>query len=264
MSANPNDSTTPVRRVLGSDDLDHIFCAIRAATGTGHLLNTVLAALYVALTGKPGDGDAGMTASGVHPDRYAIPTSQWQAITTAITNRAQAWGTAAEVALELAMNLMPTQYADPAVPAPNFALPDYRPNEYRLTLTRDAVDVISACELHLERLRAFYGPASDIYQTAMHSWHRNLTSLLTMNTGGHTTVSRDGDLSLFIRAANGLVFALIFHGATRRCTGKGCAALIDDDGATRPAGTGAAVRVHKHIPTYPVGAPRPGTWTFHS
>ena len=264
MSTTPNDPTAPVRRVLGSDDLDHIFYVIRAATGTGHLLDTVLAALYAALTGEPSDTDAGITASGVHPDRYAIPTSQWQVITAAITNRAQAWGTAAEVGLELAMNLMPTQYAEPSVPAPNFALPDYRPIEYRLTLTRDAIDVISACELHLERLRAFYDPASDIYQTAVHSWHCNLTSLLTMNTGGHTIVSRDGDLSLFIRAGNGLVFALIFHEAARRCTGKGCAALIDDDGTTRPAWNGAAVRDHKHTPTYPVGAPRPGTWTFHS
>jgi hypothetical protein len=86
--------------------------------------------------------------------------------------------------------------------------------------------VINACETHLDRLRTHYGPASSTYQDALHSWHRNLTALITMNTGAHTQVSKDTNISLFVHTSSGLVYALIFHGATRRCTTPGCDALL--------------------------------------
>jgi hypothetical protein len=47
--------------------------------------------------------------------------------------------------------------------------------------------VINACETHLDRLRTHYGPASSTYQDGLHSWHRNLTALIT---GAHTQVSK--------------------------------------------------------------------------
>jgi hypothetical protein len=240
-------STAPVRRVLSPEDLHRIHAAIRDAADTRQLLGTTLNALYTALS-----TDTDPAAGPIIPGRYAIPTSQWQAILAAITRRAEAWGTAAEVGLELATNLMPAHYDDPAVPAPDLPLPDYRPLEHRLTLSRDAVDVITACEAHLSRLRACYGPASEVYQSALHSWHRNLAALLTMNTGADT------------RVGTGLLYALIFHGATRRCTTAGCDALIDDDGTARPARTGAPVLDHEHTPSYPAGAARPGVWFVHS
>ena len=255
---NPN-PTVQVRRVLHPDELHRIHTVIRDAADTRQLLGTALRVLYDALS-----TDTESEARPIAPGRYAIPTSQWQAILTAMTSRAQAWGTAAEVGLELALNLLPARYDDPTVPAPDLALPDYRPAEFRIMLTRDAVDVIAACEAHLSQLRGYYGHASEIYQDALHSWHRNLAAMLTMNTGRDTQVSKDGPLSLFVRTSSGLVYGLIFHGATRYCTSDGCDAPIADDGTARPAHTGAAVRDHAHTPSYPVGAPRPGTWSFHS
>jgi hypothetical protein len=261
-STSPTDAPAgPDRRVLSSDDLHQIHTVIRDAANTRQLLGTALRVLYDAMST---DTEAPAEATPIVPGRYAIPTSQWQAILTAMTSRAQAWGTAAEVGLELALNLLPTHYDDPTVPAPDLALPDYRPAEFRITLTRDAVDVIVTCEAHLAQLNDFYGPASEVYKAALHSWHRNLAAILTMNTGSNTFVSKDGELSLFVRTSSGLVYGLIFHAATRYCTSDGCDALITDDGTARPAHTGAAVRDHKHTPSYPVGAPRPGTWSFHS
>jgi hypothetical protein len=255
-STNP---TTPVRRVLSPDELHRIHTVIRDAADTRQLLGTALGVLYDALS-----TDAEAEARPVIPSRYAIPASQWQAILTAMTQRAQAWGTAAEVGLELALNLLPAYYDNPAVPAPDLDLPDYRPAEFRITLTRDAVDVIAASEAHLAQLRDFYGPGSEIYQSALHSWHHNLSATLTMNSGSDTHVSKDGALSLFVRTSSGLVYGVIFHGTARYCTSDGCDALIDDGGTARPAHTGAAMRDHEHTPSYPVGAPRPGTWSFHS
>jgi hypothetical protein len=267
-TVNSVDHPVPIRHTLSTNDLRRIHTAIRDATSTRQLLAATLDALYTALSGATtpaGTRLAGTTPSGpISADQNAIPASQWQAILNAVTRRAEAWGTAAEIGLELALNLMPGRYDDPTVPAPDLRLGDYRPAEYRLTLTCGAVDVIAACEAHLARLRACYGPASQIYQTALHSWHSRLSDLLTMNNGADTQIGRDGELALLVRAGSGLVYALIFHGDTRHCTAEGCDALLDDDGTPRPAHTGAVVLDHPHTPSYPPGAPRPGTWTFHS
>jgi hypothetical protein len=254
-------TSTPaqIRTTLNTHDLHRIHAAILDAADTRQLIETTLTILYDALA-----GDTGTQARQIQPQRYAIPTSQWTAILTAVTNRAQAWGTATAVGLELALNLMPGHYHDPDVPAPNLDLPDYRPTEHRLTITRSAVDVITAAEAHLDRLQTCYGPTSQTYQTALHSWHRGLAGLFSMNSGAHTQVSADGALSLFVHTAGGFVYGLIFHGTDRRCTTDGCHALIDADGAARPACTGAMVLDHDHTPSYPVDAPRPGAWSFHS
>jgi hypothetical protein len=164
----------------------------------------------------------------------AIPTTQWQLILSAVTNRAQEWGTAAEIGLDLALGLMPTHYDDPHAPVPQVTVPDYRPVEHTVTFDRAALDIIAAAEAYLAELHTVYGAMSSIYQQALFSWHRNLTAVLTMNTGPHTRVSSDGELSLFVNTSSGLVYGLIFHGATRHCTTPGCHTLIADDG--RPPG----------------------------
>jgi hypothetical protein len=261
-AANP---TSRVRRALTTDELHRILATIRDATDTRHLLNTAVAALYNALLADTSrtldqlpDGDR------IRRSNYALPTSQWQAILGAMTGRAQEWGTAAEVGLELAIALMPSHYHDPQIPVPDLTLPDYRPPEHAVTLSREAVDVIGACEAHLNRLCTAYGRASTVYQDALHSWHRNLAALVTMNTGAHTHVSKDGALSLFVHTSSGLVYALIFHGATRHCTNPGCDTPIADDGTARPSHIGAPVLDHAHTPSYPLDGPRPGAWSFHS
>jgi len=261
----PPPSTGQVRRALSTTELQHILDAVRDATDTRQLLSTAIGALYTALLADTGR-DLTQLPDGqqVRPGDYAIPATQWQAILTAITGRAQQWGTAAEVALAASVDYMPAQYNDPRVPAPTLTLPDYRPAQHIVVLHRDAVDVIAACQRHLDQLRAFYGPLSDTYQDASHSWHRNLTGLFTMTTGAHTHVGKDGPLSLIVRTSSGLLYGLLFHGATRRCTSDGCDALIADDGTARPSHTGTRVLDHPHLPSYPLDGPRPGTWTVHT
>jgi len=78
------------------------------------LLSATVGALYNALLSDTGRTiDQLPEGDRLDPRDYAIPTSQWRAILAAITNRAQAWGTAAEVGLELALGLMPAHYDDP-------------------------------------------------------------------------------------------------------------------------------------------------------
>jgi hypothetical protein len=243
-----------------------IHAAAQAAQNTGQLLATAVRALYLALrdrTDHPLQAEPPSLAELIRPGDYAIPTSQWQAILAALTGRAQAWGTAAEVGLELALSQLPAQYDDPDIPEPDLPLPDHRPTEHRVTFTRDAVDAVTACQAHLQRLRTFYGPASPAYRIAADSWHDRLAGLLTANTGADTRVNRDGNLSLLIHASSGLVYALVFHATARHCTTTGCGALIDDDGTTRGPRAGTELD-HDHTPSYPIGAPTPGSWSLHS
>jgi hypothetical protein len=81
---------------------------------------------------------------------------------------------------------------------------------------------------------------------------------------GKTHVACDGALSLYVSTGSGLVFGLIFHGAHRHCTAKDCHTMIRDDGTCYPSHTDAPVLDHEHTPSYPLDAPQPGTWSFHS
>jgi hypothetical protein len=105
----------PIRRVLTTGELLDLYAAIDHATTTGALVTAVITGLYTVLlenTGRsidqPGDP--------IDPTSFAIPAAQWQALADAATNRAQAWGTAAQVGLEL-VNLMPSSYEDPDLPS---------------------------------------------------------------------------------------------------------------------------------------------------
>jgi hypothetical protein len=265
-SPEPTHQPDPTRRVLTTDDLHVIQDAAEAAENTGHLLRTAVTALYTALRDRPdhlSQDERPSPAQLIRPGDYAIPSSQWQAILAVITGRAQAWGTAAEVGLELALNLMPSHYDDPDVPEPDLPLPDHRPTEHRVTFTRDAIDVITACQTHLQRLRDHYHPTSATYRIAADSWHDRLAGLLSANTGADTHVNSYGNLGLLVRTSSGLFYALVFHADPRHCTTTECGALIDDDATPRAART-STVLDHDHTPSYPVGAPTPGHWSLHS
>lgn len=256
--------TGPARHQLTVDDLAVIRAAIRNATSTRDLLTTTIDALYQALLADTGRTLAALPhRQQLRPGDHALPTSQWQAIVDAITARAMQWGTAADVALELSLNLMPGQYDDPQVPVPQLDLPDYRPAEHTIVISHEATDVLDACQQHLDRLRHAYGAASDLYLDALHSWLRCLHIVLSMNLGAATAISKDGSLGLFVRTSSGLVYAVIFHPVQRRCTVAGCGQPIADDG-TVPPPAATPVGMHQHQPTYPLDGPQPGTWSLHS
>jgi hypothetical protein len=72
-------------------------------------------------------------------------------------------------------------------------------------------------------------------------------------------------LSLICTAGNRLVFGLIFHGRRRICTNTACEAYINDDGRVWSCNYERFPPLdHEHTPSYPLDAPTPGTWSFHS
>lgn len=255
----------PVRRALTAGELTAIIGRIDAAGSTGDLLAAVIHAVYDTLL-----ADTGLTLTSlpdgqrIDPRQFQIPTSQWEAICGAVTDRAAAWGTGAELAMEL-VNVLPSTYDDPGAPTPQRPDIDRRPDLLHLEVSRDAVDVIAAATRHVQALAVYYGPASPEHQAAASSWLAALARLLSLGFGADTRVHRDGALSLLVTTGSGFTYGLIFHGVTRTCTaGDGCAATIADDGTTHRLWLGAVLAEHVHRPSFPLDGPRPGSWSFHS
>jgi hypothetical protein len=92
-----------------------------------------------------------------------------------------------------------------------------------------------------------------------------LSRLLSLGFGADTRVHRDGTLNLLVNTGSGFTYGLIFHGVTRRCTaGDGCTAAIADDGTAHTLRSTAVLAGHVHQPSFPLDAPRPGSWSLHS
>ncbi len=256
---------TPVHRALTEAELTEIIARIDAADSTGGLLAAAIGSVYDTLL-----ADLGLT-TGTLPDgqqldprQFQIPSNQWQAITGAVIDRAAAWGTGPELAMEL-IGALPRTYDDPTAPVPDTPRTDRRPDLLELHITRDAVDVIAAATAHVQAIGAFYGLTSDEHQSASSSWLVALSQLLSMGLGADTRVRRDGNLSLLVHTGSGFTYALIFHGATRHCTaGDGCTATIADDGTAHALYSTSVVADHDHQPSFPLDAPRPGSWSLHS
>lgn len=255
----------PVRRALTATELAAIIDRIDAAETTGGLLAAVIGSVYDTLLADLGLSTATLAAGQqLDPRRFHIPATQWQAITGAVTSRAAAWGTGAQLGLEL-VNVLPSSYDDPTAAVPAAPPADRRPDLLNLHVTRDAVDVIAAATAHVQAIAACYGPASQRHLEASGSWLAALSRLLSMGLGADTRVRRDGNLSLLVSTGSGFTYGLIFHGATRRCTaGDGCDAAITDDGTVHTLHSRAVVADHTHQPSFPLGAPCPGSWSFHS
>lgn len=255
--------SAPIRRALTIDELSAISARITAAEDSTQLLAIVVVAVYDTLL-----ADLGLTLATLpegqqlDPREFLIPAQQWEAITGAVTDRATTVGSHPALAMDL-INLLPGTYDDPAAPVPD--LPDHRPEYLDLTLTRDAATVITAAGHHILALAAHYGPGSPQHVTAATTWLAGLAQVLSMSAGPQVRVVRDGHLSLLVRTASGYTFAVIFHGDVRRCTaGDGCTALIADDGTVHAPYPTMTVAAHDHEPSFPLEAPRPGSWSVHS
>lgn len=257
------DPTSPAssgtRRPFTVEELDRIHTAITTADSPPTLIAAVLSAVFDMLL-----ADTGLRVTDfgsdrpLNPDDYAIPHTQWTAVTAAATSHAARWGTGATVAVELS-NRLPDSYDDPHTPDPGWPHPDLRPAVLDLHLDRDATDVVAAAHLHLDALAAHYGPASARHLDALTSWTTAVGMLLRLNLGSPVHVHRDRPLSLLIKAP-GLTYAVLFHGQPRSCTMPGCGIRLPDE----PDTTGIDADGCEHRPSYPYGAPQPGTWTAHS
>jgi hypothetical protein len=257
-----------VRRPLTAAELEYVVWRIDGSADLRALLHSVVITVFDALLADLGETyDSYGPSRRLDPRNFAIPQTQWTAIASAMTDRAHAWGAGIQLGLEL-VNVMPSTYDDPAVPAPQLAPGDRRPHLFRLEVSREAADEIAACEAHVQALASTYGPDSVQHRDASASWRRQLAALFTTQLGARTVVHRDGPLALYVSTESGFVFGVIFHGETRHCTVAGCSAIADTptdaDVRWRPAFPDAVVLVHEHTPSFPFGAPQPGTWSSHS
>ena len=134
-----------------------------------------------------------------------------------------------------------------------------------LVLTEAARKTWAQMAHHVAALRSAYGKDHKYTTEAADSFVHVASSLVGW---GNVNVGRDGDLSLICNEVRpdgsfGIVFGLIFHGTRRACLNTGCKAVVNDDGKAWTYSPGAFM-CDQHDLTYPLGAPTPGTWTFHS
>jgi len=258
--------TYRVRRPLTDTETRSISTAIDAAGSVPEILAAALISLFTALLAPLGESlnDYGPATRLLDPGTFAIPQTQWAAITGECLARADAFGGRAQTAMEL-INVMPASYDDPSVTVSAAQPADQRPYEHVLTVSREATDVIAAASRHCGELSACFGEDSREYLDAIRSWQHNISRIFSMAFGSQTRVSRDGDLSLLVSSATGFTYGLIFHPVRRRCTDDGCRAVINDDGTAWTYSPGDPVCASgQHVPSYPLDAPRPGSWSFHS
>ncbi|NUS44739.1 MAG: hypothetical protein HOQ24_13755 [Mycobacteriaceae bacterium] len=252
-----------VRRALTDSEIGSLADRIAQAQSIPDLLAVAVHGLYDTLLAEHhrrfDDFDRD---NPLDPQRFRIPTIQWQALADAVTSRADQWGCATTIALDL-VNIWPSTFDDPTVPDPTLAVIDRRPHQFDIHVSRDAADEIAACEQQLSLLAGYYGRASAQYLDALRSWQPLLVGLFTTRRGADTTVSRDGRLSLLV-TCDSLTYAAIFHGWRRRCTGTACGATASDDGTWHESDHSTPTADHVHTPNYPFDAPQPGTWSFHS
>lgn len=143
---------------------------------------------------------------------------------------------------------------------------DTRPYVHDMHVSREAVDVIQACNERVNQIGLHWGFDSDRYRRAEQTWRRNLSLMFLMSFGADTRVTKDGPLSLFIATSSKFVYGLIFHAEQRACKLDGCKAYANDDGHVWHYGTrdNSGVLDHEHQWDYPLDWPAPGDWSFHS
>jgi hypothetical protein len=255
----------PIRRALTVDEMTAVLARIAGAEDATQLLPIVVVAVYDTLL-----ADLGLSLNTLpegqqlDPRKFLIPARQWEAITGTVTDRATAAASHPELAIDL-INLLPGTYEDPAAPVPDLPGTGQRPDHLDISLTREAVEVITAAHHRIQALAAHYGPRSAEHVTAASTWLAGLAQVLSMSFGPQVRVVRDGNLSLLVHTLSGYTFAVVFHGDARHCiAGDGCTALIADDGTVHAPSATTTVAEHDHEPSFPLEAPRPGSWGVHS
>jgi hypothetical protein len=258
-------TTYRVRRALTETELTSVRTAIGGASSAAGILAAALQALFAALLAPLGESLADYSAGRrLDPADFAIPQAQWEAIAQDCMARADAYGSRTQIAMELA-SIMPASYHDASVTVPPALEVDHRPCEHVLTVSREATDVIAAATRRCAELARHFGDTSREYRHAARSWQHNLAQVFSMTFGAQTRISRDGDLSLLVSSSTGFTYGIIFHPDRRRCTRPGCKAIIRDSGdAWTYAPDDPVCAGGDHVPSYPLDAPQPGTWSFHS
>lgn len=175
------------------------------------------------------------------------------------------------------------------------------PDYHVLTVTKSAVDTITACADHAQMVKSHWTsaqynqappsaanpaprPGTNVEPgAALESWSSNVSKLFGMFFGGESRVTKDGNLSLFVSTSSGFVYGVIFHQTHYRVDkalpedlrldahsggdtlmGRYCADQIYSGPAPclKPL-TNGQCKEH-NTPTLVVALPVPGEWSFHS
>jgi hypothetical protein len=259
--------TTPyrVRRALGLEEMTSIRRQIESADSGAAIVTTALGAVFTALLTPLGESlnDYNLDRK-LDPARFAIPQTQWAAISDVCLAKADAYGARADVALDL-INIMPSTYEDPKAIVPPTRRVDHRPYEHVLRVSREATDTIAAASHHCDQLATYFGADSSQYHDAVRSWQHCLSRLFSMGLGAELRVTREDELSLLVNSGTGFTYAIFFYPEARRCSRTGCSAVIDDDGRAHSYVAGEHMCAEgQHDPSYPLDAPQPGRWSLHS
>jgi hypothetical protein len=255
----------PIQRALRAEEMSTILERINAADVT-QLLNVAVDAVYNALL-----ADLGLSLRGlpdgqqVDPRKFLIPARQHDQIRTAILNRSPRAG--GQLLAISVIDLLPSTYDDSGTPtSADLAGLGTTAGGLQVSLTREAVWVITGAWHHIQALARQYGRHSQEHVEAATSWLSGLNQIINEASGPNVRVDRAaGDLSLLVHAGDDYAFTLIFHGDSRRCVaGDGCTAVIADDGSAHAPYPLTAVAEHEHAPSFPLEGPEPGTWSTHS
>lgn len=136
--------------------------------------------------------------------------------------------------------------------------------DYKMVVTPEAQTTLANMAERIGRLGTYYGLRSDEYMDTMASYGRVMDHLFGHPMSHDIRVMRDSDMSLFVNAGY-IVFGVIWNGKRRRCTRFDCGAQVNDDGSVWTYDKDRyPILDHDHDLSYPLDAPQPGTWSFHS
>jgi len=170
-------------------------------------------------------------------------------------------------------------------------------DEHVLTVTNTATQTITACGAHAQMVfdhwnAAQYNQAPPSAENparkdavdpsiAVRSWSSNISQMFSTFFGHASTVSKDGDLDLFVSSSSGFVYGVIFHashyrvdvpleddlrlsGGTETRMGRYCPANLYDgpNPCLKPVRDGSC-ETHGVL-NRALALPVPGEWSFHS
>ncbi|MGW9205666.1 hypothetical protein ACWGR4_01580 [Embleya sp. NPDC055664] len=140
---------------------------------------------------------------------------------------------------------------------------DY-PDEFTVTITRDAAETIDACTVYCAHIANAYGTEDTGYRVTVASWLGNLSRVFSTPAPAPIRIIASDEFSLRVETTQGTC-TLVYHPEARRCAVDGCLAVIEDDGSVWTYRADDPVCPDgDHLPTFPIDAPHPATWAIEA
>ena len=158
---------------------------------------------------------------------------------------------------------------------------------HTMVVSKAAAETLTAIGNQCASVAAAWGRHNpEMVVEMLKSATHNTTHLFSMFFGGESSISRDGELSLFVSTSSGFVYGVIFHPKHYRVdapldgdinnaygaviAGRYCMAPVEDNHlhpagyCRQPFSGGSRTCDEDDHDAVPVAMPLPGTWGFHS